>query len=53
MDALQGRPRSDVYAILDSMVKANPARETILLGAKTLDFVGDAETARAWRRRLK
>ncbi|HEY2946208.1 MAG TPA: sulfatase-like hydrolase/transferase [Vicinamibacteria bacterium] len=53
MVALQGRPRSEVHEILDSMVKANPARETILLGAKTLVFLGDKDAARAWRRRLK
>jgi tetratricopeptide (TPR) repeat protein len=49
--ALQGRSQREVHAILDSMVKANAARETILLGAKTLDFMGDKEAARAWRRR--
>jgi tetratricopeptide (TPR) repeat protein len=49
--ALQGRSRGEVHEILDSMVKANPARETILLGAKTLDFIGDKDAARAWRRR--
>ncbi len=49
--ALQGRPRGEIHEILDSMVKANPARETILLGAKTLDFMGDKDAARAWRRR--
>ena len=51
--ALQGRPRSEVHAILDSMVKANPGRETIRLGAKTLDFLGDKDDARTWRRRVK
>jgi arylsulfatase A-like enzyme/Flp pilus assembly protein TadD len=49
--ALQGRSRGEVHEILDSMVKANPRRETILLGAKTLDFMGDKDAARAWRRR--
>jgi predicted Zn-dependent protease len=53
MVALQGRPRREVHEILDSMVKANPAPETILLGAKTLDFVGEKDAARAWRKRLK
>jgi len=51
--ALQGRPRSEVREILDSMGKANPARSTTLLGAKTLDFLGDKDAARAWRRRLR
>jgi hypothetical protein len=49
--ALQGRPRDEVQGILDSMAKASPGRETILLGAKTLDFLGDKDAARAWRRR--
>jgi choline-sulfatase len=51
--ALQGRSRGEVHDILDSMVKANPVRETILLGAKTLDFMGDKEAARAWRKRSR
>ena len=49
--ALRGRPRREVHDVLESMVKANPGRETILLGAKTLDFVGDKDAASAWRRR--
>ena len=49
--ALQGRPRSEVQGVLESMLKASPGRETILLGAKTLDFLGDKDAARAWRRR--
>ncbi len=49
--ALQGRSRVEVHEILDSMVKANPGRETILIGAKTLDFLGDKDAAAAWRRR--
>ena len=51
MVALQSRPRTEVYGVLESMVKANPGPETILLGAKTLDFVGDKGAAAAWRRR--
>jgi choline-sulfatase len=51
--ALQGRSRDEVHEILDAMVKANPVRETILLGAKTLDFMGDKDSARAWRKRLR
>jgi tetratricopeptide (TPR) repeat protein len=49
--ALQNRPRADVQRILEAMVKASPGRETILLAAKTLDFLGDKENAGAWRRR--
>ena len=51
MVALQGRPRVEVHEILESMVKASPGRETLLLGAKTLDFLGDKAGARAWRGR--
>jgi choline-sulfatase len=49
--ALQGRSREEVHGILDSMVEANPGPPAILLGAKTLDFLGDKVGARAWRRR--
>jgi hypothetical protein len=35
------------------MLKASPGRETALLGAKTLDFLGDKDKARAWRRRAE
>ncbi len=49
--ALQGRSRDEVHDILDAMAKANPSRETILLGAKTLDSLGDEDAAREWRRR--
>jgi choline-sulfatase len=51
MVALQVRPRTEVRDILESMVKANPGRETMLLAARTLDFVGDKAAAAAWRRR--
>jgi choline-sulfatase len=49
--ALQGRSREEVHGILDSMVEANPGPPALLLGAKTLDFLGEKEDARAWRRR--
>jgi choline-sulfatase len=49
--ALQGRSRQEVHGILDSMVEASPGQQTILLGARTLDFLGDKVGARAWRRR--
>jgi len=49
--ALQGRSRREVHDILESMVKANPVRETIALGAKTLEFLGDKDAAVGWRRR--
>ena len=50
--ALQGRPRDEVHEILEAMVRADPGRETTLLGAKTLDFVGDKAAAAAWRSRV-
>jgi hypothetical protein len=49
--ALEGRSQAEVHGVLDSMVRASPTRETILLAAKTLEFMGDAEGARAWRHR--
>jgi choline-sulfatase len=49
--ALEGRPRDEVRDVLESMVRANPTRETALQAAKTLEFVGDAEGANAWRHR--
>lgn len=49
--ALEGRPRAEVYDALESMAKASPGRETSLLAAKTLDFLGDKDAARRWRRR--
>ena len=51
--ALQGRSRAEVHEILEAMARANPVRETILLGAKTLDFMGDKDAARAWRKRSR
>jgi Flp pilus assembly protein TadD len=49
--AIQGRSRVEVREILDAMLKVKPGRETILLGAKTLDFLGDKDAAREWQRR--
>ena len=51
MVALQGRPRSEVQGILETMATAHPGRETLLLAARTLDFIGDKDAAAAWRRR--
>jgi arylsulfatase A-like enzyme len=51
--ALQGRARAEVLRVLDAMVQANPGRETLLLAARTLDFVGDKDAAAAWRRRAE
>jgi arylsulfatase A-like enzyme len=48
---LQHRSVKDVDRLLEAMVAANPTRETIELAAKTLESMGDAQGARAWRRR--
>jgi len=48
---LQRRPVKDVDRLLEAMVAANPTHETIELAAKTLESLGDAQGARAWRRR--
>ncbi len=48
---LQRRAVMDVDHLLEAMVAANPTRETIELAAKTLESMGDAQGARAWRRR--
>ncbi len=49
--ALEGRSRAEVNDTLEAMAKASPSPETVLLAAKTLDFLGDKSAARAWRRR--
>jgi tetratricopeptide (TPR) repeat protein len=48
---LQRRTVKDVDRLLEAMVAANPSRETIELAARTLESMGDAQGARAWRRR--
>jgi arylsulfatase A-like enzyme len=49
--ALRGGSREECREILETMARARPGADTARLAAKTLDFVGDAEGARAWRRR--
>jgi tetratricopeptide (TPR) repeat protein len=49
--ALEGRRKSEVASLLEAMQAANPRRETALLAAKTLESIGDAPRAAAWRRR--
>jgi choline-sulfatase len=43
--------QGDAKAVLEEMVGANPGPESALLAAKTLDTLGDATGAAAWRRR--
>jgi tetratricopeptide (TPR) repeat protein len=49
---LQRRTFREVDRLLERMVAANPTPETIELAAKTLDSMGDAKGAAAWRKRL-
>ena len=48
---LRHRTLHDVDALLEAMVAARPGRETFELAANTLESMGDAAGARAWRRR--
>ncbi len=48
---LQRRPAREVDGVLEAMVAADPRPETRELAAKTLESMGDAAGARAWRRR--
>jgi choline-sulfatase len=48
---LQHRSLREVDSLLEAMVRANPAAETMLLAAKTLESMGDARGGLAWRRR--
>ena len=48
---LQHRTVKEIDRLLEAMVAANPTRETTELAAKTLESMGDAPGARAWRRR--
>ena len=48
---LQHRTVGEVDRLLEAMVAANPGPATVELAAKTLDTLGDAPGARAWRRR--
>ena len=49
--ALEGRPRAEVRETLETMARAAPGPSTLLLGAQTLEFLGDKAAARDWRRR--
>ena len=45
------RRGSDIEPVIRAMVEANPGRDTYLAAAATSERLGDAEGARAWRRR--
>jgi Flp pilus assembly protein TadD len=49
--ATTGRSREEVLRVLEAMSRASPGRESALLGAKTLEFLGDREDAADFRRR--
>ena len=49
--SLRGGSREQCREILETMARARPGADTALLAAKALDFMGDADGARAWRRR--
>jgi arylsulfatase A-like enzyme/Flp pilus assembly protein TadD len=51
--ALEGRKVSEVRAVLEGMVRADPRPATARLAAETLESLGDRETATAWRRRAE
>lgn len=50
---LQHRTIKEVDALLEQMVSAAPGVETLELAAKTLESMGDARGAQAWRRRAR
>ncbi len=49
--AVGGHPKGDVDRLMDAMFHASPGTPSALLAAKTLDFLGEPEAARQWRRR--
>jgi tetratricopeptide (TPR) repeat protein len=49
--AVQKRLVKDVYDLLEKMHAANPGPDSAMLAAKTLDSIGDARGAGAWRNR--
>jgi choline-sulfatase len=50
---LQHRTFGEVDRLLERMVAAQPSARTMLLAAKTLDSMGDAKGAAAWRRKAQ
>jgi choline-sulfatase len=50
---LQHRTFKEVDGLLGQMAAASPGGATLELAAKTLESMGDAQGAAAWRRRLK
>jgi tetratricopeptide (TPR) repeat protein len=48
---LRHRTKGEVDRLLEQMATASPGNETLELAAKTLESMGDAQGARAWRQR--
>lgn len=48
---IQHRTYGEVYRLLDRMLAANPSAQTVQVGIETLEIMGDARGAAAWRRR--
>jgi choline-sulfatase len=49
--AVGGHPKGDVDRVMDAMFLASPGPPSALLAARTLEFLGEPEAARQWRRR--
>jgi len=49
--AVGGHPKDDVDRVMDAMFHASPGPPSALLAARTLEFLGEPEAARRWRRR--
>jgi hypothetical protein len=49
--AMTGKPRSEVHGVLEAMWKVSPTADRAELAARTLDTLGDAHAAAAWRAR--
>jgi hypothetical protein len=49
--AVGGHPKGDVDRVMDAMFHASPGPPSALLAARTLEFLGEPEAARQWRRR--
>jgi tetratricopeptide (TPR) repeat protein len=50
---LEHRTIKEVDAVLEQMAAATPGRATLELAARTLESMGDARGAQAWRRRAR
>jgi choline-sulfatase len=51
--ALRERTRREVDGVIDAMIDANPAPETMRLAAEAYESLGNVAAARLWRKRAK